>query len=472
MKTLIGLEIHVELKTNRKMFCKCKSSFGDEPNTNVCPVCLGMPGALPVINEFAIEQAIRAGIGLHSEIASVIKMDRKNYFYPDLVKGYQISQEDTPICSGGYIEIETEDGKKQIHLERAHIEEDTGKANHMDDFTLMDYNRAGLPLIEIVTKPEISSGKEARSFIEELRDILTELGVSDCKMEEGSMRVDCNFNIVDGDFKTAITEVKNIGSTRGVEMAMNYELERHKKLIEAKETGVRETRRWDEEIQETVVMRVKSSTNDYRFQFDGDIPIIPLDKSIIENVKKNLPELKSERKERIMKDYSVGDYDASIISNDKNLSEYFEKIVSEVKDTKLVVNWIINEFLRRMNDAEIMISDLKFGVDDFINLLKLVGSNKINNNSAKKVFREMFEEGTSSEEIVKRDNLLQVSDDGEIQKWVDDVINANPESITDYHNGKDRALGFLVGQVMKASRGKADPVMVNKLILEKLEELK
>ncbi len=472
MKTLIGLELHVELKTQRKMFCKCKSAFGDEPNTNVCPVCLGMPGALPVINEFAIEQAIRAGLGLNSEIAKVIKMDRKNYFYPDLVKGYQISQEDTPICAGGYVEIEVDGNKKRIHLERAHIEEDTGKANHMGDITLMDYNRAGLPLIEIVTKPEIESGKEARAFIEELRDILTELGVSDCKMEEGSMRVDCNFNIVDGDFKTAITEVKNIGSTSGVEMAMNYEFNRHKDLLAKGEKGIRETRRWDEEKQETVVMRVKSESNDYRFQFDGDIPILPVEDELVQKIKDNLPELKSERKERLIKTYDLSDYDAGIISNDKNLSEYFESISKEVGDEKLVVNWIMNEFLRRINDLETTIDDLKFEKADFVNLLKLVKENKINNNSAKKVFREMFEDGTSSEEIIKRDNLLQVSDDGAIEKWVADVMEANPDSITDYHNGKDRALGFLVGQVMKASRGKADPVLVNKMILDKLNEMK
>lgn len=339
-----------------------------------------------------------------------------------------------------------------------------------DNTTLMDYNRAGVPLIEIVTKPDIESGKEARAFIEKLRETLTELGVSDCKMAEGSLRCDCNINIVDGDFKTEITEVKNIGSTRSVEAALNFEEERHKKMVENRERGQKDTRRFDESKGETVLMRVKTTKDDYRFAYEGDIPIFELKEEFIDNIKKSLPELPDERRERLKKNYNLSDYDTNVIGSNKNLSEYFEKVQKATGDVSLTSNWIINELLRRLNEDETLIEDLKFGVDDFSYLLGLIKEEKINNNTAKKVFKEMFDEGTSPKEIIKRDGLIQISDEGAILDIVLEVIKENPQSIEDFNQGKDRALGFLVGQVMKKSKGKANPGVVNKLLIEQIKK--
>lgn len=472
-KTIIGLEIHVELSTNTKMFCSCINKFGGEANTHCCPVCMGIPGALPVINKQAIEYAIKGGISFNSNITTNTRMDRKNYFYSDLVKGYQISQDDLPLCEGGYIEIEAEAGKKKIHLERIHIEEDTGKQIHTDSGdTLIDYNRSGVPLIEIVTKPEMNTSEEAKLFLEKLRDTLKYIGVSDCKMEEGSLRCDVNINVVDLDSgkRTNITEIKNLNSFRGAVKATEYEEKRHRSLLERDENTVKETRRWDEIKGETITMRNKGGVADYRFAADGDLAPIEIENSWIEEIRKNMPELPHEKKERFIKMYSLSDYDAGVLTASKDLAMFFEETVKYENDTNLVSNWIMGDVLRRLNEDEIGIEDTSITPKALSDLIEMVKNKKINNNTGKKVLREMFQTGKDPETIVKEKGLIQISDEGELEKMVEKILNENPQSIEDYKNGKDRAVGFLVGQTMKASKGKANPQMVNKLIVEMLKK--
>lgn len=472
-KTIIGLEIHVELSTNTKMFCSCINKFGGEANTHCCPVCMGIPGALPVINRQAIEYAIKAGISFNSNIRTNTRMDRKNYFYSDLVKGYQISQDDLPLCEGGYIEIEAEVGKKKIHLERIHIEEDTGKQIHTDSGdTLIDYNRSGVPLIEIVTKPEMNTPEEAKLFLEKLRDTLKYIGVSDCKMEEGSLRCDVNINVVDLDSgkRTNITEIKNLNSFRGAVKATEYEEKRHRALLERDENTVKETRRWDEVKGETITMRNKGGVADYRFAADGDLAPIEIENSWIEEIRENMPELPHEKKERFIKMYSLSDYDAGVLTASKDLAMFFEETVKYENDTNLVSNWIMGDVLRRLNEDEIGIEDTSITPKTLSDLIAMVKNKKINNNTGKKVLREMFQTGKDPETIVKEKGLIQISDESELEKMVEKILNENPQSIEDYKNGKDRAVGFLVGQTMKASKGKANPQMVNKLIVEMLKK--
>lgn len=472
-KTIIGLEIHVELSTNTKMFCSCINKFGGEANTHCCPVCMGIPGALPVINKQAIEYAIKAGISFNSNIRTNTRMDRKNYFYSDLVKGYQISQDDLPLCEGGYIEVEAETGEKKIHLERIHIEEDTGKQIHTDSGdTLIDYNRSGVPLIEIVTKPQMNTPEEAKLFLEKLRDTLKYIGVSDCKMEEGSLRCDVNINVVDLDTgkRTNITEIKNLNSFRGAVKATEYEEKRHKALLESNENTVKETRRWDEVKGETITMRNKGGVADYRFAADGDLAPIEIENSWIEEIRENMTELPHEKKERFIKMYSLSDYDAGVLTASRDLAMFFEETVKYESDTNLVSNWIMGDVLRRLNEDEIGIEDTSITPKTLSDLIAMVKNKRINNNTGKKVLREMFQTGKDPETIVKEKGLIQISDESELEKMVEKILNENPQSIEDYKNGKDRAVGFLVGQTMKASKGKANPQMVNKLIVEMLKK--
>lgn len=470
-KTIIGLEIHVELSTKTKIFCDCTNEFGGEANTHCCPICLGMPGAIPHLSKESLEYAIKAGLSLHSSINQKTKMDRKNYFYSDLVKGYQVSQDELPICEGGYVSIEGENGKKDVHLTRIHIEEDTGKSVHTETGdTLLDYNRAGVPLIEIVSEPEMNSGEEARLFLEGLRATLKYIEVSDCKMEEGSLRCDVNINVVNEATgkKTNISEVKNLNSFSSAVKSIEYEEKRHIELLKKGENTDKDTRRWDEVENKTIVMRQKGGTADYRFAVDGDILPIEVSDEWIEEIKASMPELPHHKRDRFIKEYDLSSYDAEVLTASRDVSIFFEETLKNIDDTKLVSNWIMGDVLRRLNEENSSISHLKFTAKDLADLLKIVKGGKINNNTGKKVLRDMFETGKKPEEIVKEKGLIQISDEGELENMVEEVLNKNQQSIEDYKNGKDRAVGFLVGQIMKATRGKANPQMVNKILLEKL----
>lgn len=471
-KTIIGLEIHVELKTKTKMFCHCKNEFGEEANTNVCPICLGLPGALPQVNEEAINYAIKAGLAMNCKIHQHTRFDRKSYFYADLVKGYQITQDELPLCYEGYVNIEDEDGNdKKIRLIRIHVEEDTGKSLHTDKGeTLLDYNRSGVPLIEIVTYPDMNSAKEAREFLEKLKATVIYLGVSDGKMEEGSLRCDVNVNVVDTEtgVKTNISEIKNIGSFRGVEKAIDFEVSRHIALLEKGENTKKETRRWDELKGESILMREKIKANDYRYAPDGDIPPMDISDEMIDTVRKEMPELPDEKVARLMKDYGISKDDAKTLSLDVSLANYYEELAKKVGDNALALNWLLGDVLRRLKEDNKSVDQMPFAIEDLEKLLTLVKTNKINNNAGKKVLQEMFKAPEDPEAIVKRLGLVQVTDEGAIEAVVDKVLEANPQSIEDFKNGKSRAFGFLVGQVMKEMKGKGNPQIINELLNKKL----
>lgn len=469
-KTIIGLEIHVELSTDTKMFCSCKNEFGAVPNTNVCPICLGHPGTLPQMNKRAVEYAVMAGLAFNCKIRNEQKVDRKKYFYPDLVKGYQLTQFEKPYAYEGYLELTS---GKHINIREIHMEEDTGKSNHNDDDTvLMDYNRAGVPLIEIVTDPDISSPEEAREFVETLASTLKFLGVSDCIMAEGSMRVDVNVNIKDEEsgFRTEIAEIKNINSIRAIENALTFEVERQTSLLEEGQTGVKETRRWDDIELKTIHMRNKEVGNDYRFSADGDIPDIYLSDEFIDSIRENLPELPSKKQARYMREYKLSEYDANLLSHDRNLASLFEKTDKLVKDPNTTANWILTELSRRLNEAEETADNMALAVENFAKLINLAKENKINNNVAKKLLREIYTSNEDPEKLAEERNLLQISDSSFLEDVVNEVLEENPQSIEDIKNGKDRAFGFLVGQAMKKTKGKGNPQEINKLLKEKIGE--
>lgn len=471
-KTLIGLEIHVELMTKKKVYCNCKNEFGGEVNTHVCPVCLGLPGALPVIDKECLEYCIKAGLAFNSKISDVVRMDRKNYFYPDLVKGYQISQADLPVCSGGYLEIDLPEGPKRINLERIHLEEDTGKQIHNDDgTTLLDFNRCGVPLIEIVSKPDISSAEEARLFLDKLRSTIKYIGISDVRMEEGSLRCDVNINVVDAEkgLKSKITEIKNLNSFKSVVKTIEFEEKRHIALMEQGLDTDKETRRWDEMAGETILMRRKYTAEDYRFCYDGDLPPIGIKKEWLEQIQATMPELPHAKKLRFISEFSLNDYDAAVLTQSRELAAFFEETLAHVGDSKLVANWMMGDVLRRLKEEDKDIEELSISSKDLADLLILVRDNKINNNTGKKVLRDMFETGASPETIVTEQGLIQISDEKSLEELVERILDSNPQSIEDFKNGKDRAVGFLMGQIMKETKGKANPQMVSGMLAEKLK---
>jgi len=471
-KTLVGLEIHVELMTERKMFCNCKNEFGAMPNTNVCPVCLGLPGALPVMDKQAVKYAIMAGIAFNCEIDNTIIMDRKSYFYPDLTKGYQISQSDFPLCKGGFLEITLKEGTKKIRLERIHIEEDTGKQIHTDHgTTLLDFNRSGVPLIEIVTKPDINSAEEARLFLEKLKNTIKYIGISDVKMEEGSLRCDVNINVVDEDegIKSNISEIKNLNSFKSVVKAIEYEQERHIALLESGKNTDKETRRFNELTGETILMRKKFQASDYRYQFEADLSKIQLSDDWIKEIESTMPELPDQKKKRFIEQYNITEYDASVLTQSKDLSFFYEELVNLIEDSKLAANWVMTDVMRRLKEEDKEIAELNLSAQSLAELLNYVKTGKINNNTAKKVLREMLETNKTASLIIEKNGLIQISDEDELEKIIDEVIKENQQSIEDFKNGKDRALGFLMGQIMKKTKGKANPNTANKILIDKIK---
>ena len=474
-ETVIGLEVHVELKTRAKIFCDSTTEFGGEPNTHVCPVCLGLPGVLPVVNKKVVEYAIRAALALNCKIAEFSKFDRKNYYYPDMPKNYQISQYDLPIAEHGCLDIETENGPKRIGITRVHMEEDTGKLVHQGTITttpysLVDYNRAGVPLIEIVSDPDLSSPEEARQYIEKLRAIILYTGVSDCKMEEGSLRCDANISVRPvgaAGFGTK-AEIKNLNSFKSLLRSLSYEVERQIETLEEGGKIVQETRTWDEGKGVTLPLRSKEHAHDYRYLPDPDLVPMLIDRQWVEDIRASLPELPDQRRERYIKEYGLPEYDAGILTNTKELADYFEDCVKAFPNPKAVSNWIMGDLSRLLNLHGIEIGECKITPENLASLLRLIDQGTISGKIAKTVFEEMFAGGKDAETIVKEKGLVQISDESAIVAIVDEVLAGNPGPVEDFKAGKERALGFLVGQVMKATKGKANPEMVNKLLREKL----
>ncbi len=475
-EAVIGLEVHAELSTKTKIFCNCSTKFGAKPNTQVCPVCMAMPGTLPVLNEKVVEYAVKAGLSTNCSISKDSKNDRKNYFYPDLPKSYQISQYDKPLCEHGYVEIENKDGvKKKIRILRIHIEEDAGKLNH-DEFgggSLVDLNRAGVPLIEIVSEPDIASAEEAELYLKKLKSILEYIEVSDCKMQEGSYRADVNVSVkkkTDTKMGTR-TETKNMNSFRSITREIEYEIERQINILENNGVVEQETLRWDDISGKTFSMRTKEDAEDYRYFPEPDLVAINLSKEYIENIKKNLPELPENRYERYINEYELSQKDAGIIVASKYLSDLFEEAGKICNNFKAVSNWIISDISRILNEREMDPKDIPFNSKKLANLILLIDKGTISSSIAKKVLEEMFENGKEPEQIIKEKGWIQISDEGKIKELVLKIISNNTQSIEDFKAGKDRALGFLVGQAMKETKGQANPKMLNKMFIDEINKL-
>ena len=478
--TTIGLEVHVQLKTRSKMFCSCAVEYGAEPNTNVCPVCMGMPGALPVMNEEALKLTALAGLMLGCEIGPVCKFDRKNYFYPDMPKNYQISQYDMPLCLGGIVPLHDlaypKDAQKSIgtpnknmRLVRIHLEEDVAKSFHMETATGIDYNRAGTPLMEIVGEPDISTPEEAFAYLTVLQQVMIYGGISDADMEKGQLRCDVNVSVrpVGTDKYGTKIEIKNLNSISGVRRALIFEIPRQVEILRNGGTLQQETRRWDDVRGETTLMRIKESAHDYRYFPDPDL--LPVKTaSIVEAARLRKPELPWEKRARFVSDFGVSDYDASVLANDLALASYFETAARGAKKPKNVANWIINDLLSAMSAASLTIANCPIAPSSLDELVNLIDAGSINSKQGKEVFAEMFSTGKSASVIVEEKGLKQESDTGAIEAFVDEVIAANPGPVADFKTGKASALNFLKGQVMKLSKGKANPALAGEILEKKL----
>ena len=473
-EVIIGLEVHAELSTKTKIFCSCPTAFGAAPNTHTCPICMAMPGTLPVLNEKVVEYAVKAGLATNCEISRNSKNDRKNYFYPDLPKSYQISQFDKPLCEHGYVEIEINGEKKKIRLTRIHIEEDAGKLNH-DEFgggSLVDLNRAGVPLIEILSEPDLRSAEEVEQYLRKLKSILEYIEVSDCKMQEGSLRADVNVSVrKKGETKLGTrTEMKNMNSFRSIVRAIEYEVDRQIDVIENGGKIDQETLRWDDVSGKTFPMRDKEDAQDYRYFPDPDLVAIKLSEEYIENIKNSLPELPDSRKERYLQEYKLSEKDAKLITASKYLSDLFEEAVKVCNNPKAVNNWIISDISRILNETEMEPIQIPFDAKQLGKLVVLIDKGTISSSIGKKVLVELFENPRDPEDIIKEKGWIQISDEGAIKEVVLKILENNPQSIADYKGGKDKALGFLVGQAMKETKGKANPQMLNKMFLEELNK--
>ncbi len=472
--TVCGLEVHTELATKTKIFCSCSTEFGGEPNTHVCEICSGMPGTLPVLNEKVLEFAVRTGLATNCEITMYNKFDRKNYFYPDLPKAYQISQLYLPICRNGYIEINDSinGGKKKVRIHEIHMEEDAGKLVHDEwsDCTLVNYNRCGVPLLEIVSEPDIASADEAVEYVQKLREILQFCGVSDCKMQEGSLRADVNVSVMEKgstEFGTR-TEMKNINSFKAIHNAIETESQRQIELIEDGGTVIQETRRWDDSKGYSYAMRSKEDAQDYKYFPDPDLPPVQLTDEYVNNIRESLPELPEAKKERYMSEFGLSEYDTSMICSSVSYVSLFERTVEITKNPKDSANWIMGELMKMLNDTQTLPENMAFDKDSLGEIINMLNGNKISRDSAKKVFKAVFEENVNPAEYVKANNMEMVSDTGAIKPIVEEVIANNPKAVAEYKEGKEKAIGFLIGQAMRALRGKAPASEVTKILKELL----
>ena len=470
---VIGLEVHVQLLTKSKMFCSCSTDYTNAPpNTHVCPICLGMPGVLPVINKKAVEYTVMTALALNCTIPEYTKFDRKNYFYPDLMKGYQISQYDAPISRNGWLTIESNGAKKRINITRVHLEEDVAKLWHRSGYSLMDVNRAGIPLMEVVSEPEISSPEEARDYLIKLRNILRYLGVSTCNMEEGSFRCDANISIRPLGSKELLpkVEVKNVNSFKAVYRALEYESKRQRKVLEEGGELVQETRGWTEEEGVTVTQRSKEYADDYRYFPEPDLPPLVLDRAWIEEIRANLPELPNARRERFMAQYGLSSYDANILTSSKTMADYFENCVTltDTSQAKIISNWLLGDFSRLLNATNTEIENAKVSPQHLVEMLNLVDKGIIGGPAAKTVLEEMFYSGKRASDIVVEKKLSQISNATEIREVVKQVIANNTKAVSDYKAGKQQALSFITGQVMKATRGRANPDLVREVLGQEL----
>ena len=471
-ETVIGLEVHVELATKTKIFCACSTEFGGAPNTHTCPVCTGQPGSLPVLNKQVVEYAVAVGLATNCTITQYSKFDRKNYFYPDNPQNYQISQLYLPICRNGHVEIETASGKKNVRIHEIHMEEDAGKLVHdeWEDVSIVDYNRSGVPLIEIVSEPDMRSAEEVIAYLETLRQTIQYLGASDCKLNEGSMRADVNISVREvGSPKFGTrTEMKNLNSFKAIAHAIEGERERQIELLEMGRKVVQETRRWDDNKESSHAMRSKEDAQDYRYFPEPDlVPIVVSDEWIAE-IKKKQPELRPQRLARYEKEYDIPEYDAKILTESKHMADVFEATTKICNKPKKVSNWLMGETMRLLKEEDMDPEDISFSPLNLAKLIELVDAGTINSSVAKDVFEKIFADDIDPEKYVEDKVLKSMNDEGELKATIQDILDANPQSVADYRSGKEKALAFLVGQTMRATKGKANPAIVNKILKELL----